>query len=213
MTPRWSVILLALFAVCTAVADPTSSPDSTLLLRGQRQLEGPAWPRGMTFQIIDPDALQSGPPPELRASETNGDARSPSSFRGSSRRGGGASVSKSTPARALLKPTPQVIAAVERRRQLTELDLAVSQLRGAALDLGKLKAARSTKAELLPILMFLVERGVLTAAEKDAAFDELDTDDLLERIAECAARLASERDRACVQLYLAGETRPPARSK
>lgn len=171
--------------------------------QNQRLLEGYAWPPGMSFRIADPEAIVAGPLPALGTSQGTADAGPQPAARRSRR-------ASARPAEGPLPRASAAPPAVDPERvRLREMDLSVRHLKGAALDLAKLKAASRSKVALLPILLFLVERGVITAAEKEAMMlDEVDTDELLARIADHVSRLASERDLAYVRQYLADAARP-----
>lgn len=203
-------LLVLCFGLLAKTAESAETADR---IPSQRLLEGYAWPRGMSFRIADPESVVSGTLPALGTSQGVADSGPQPNVARRTRRSSARPVNDPVP-RASSAPAAGPPAVDPERLRLTEMDLAVTQLRSAALDLAKLKVASRGKVALLPILLFLVERGVMTEAEKDAAMlDDADTGDLLARIADHVSRLASERDLLYVRHYLAGVARPAAPSK
>ena len=175
--------------------------------RGRAALDALVWPRGLTFEIEDPDFTRVPVLPEgVGGSRGHADAPISGSLPGAGARPGAGERSSAAPA---------VDPEVAKREQLAgEMASTLVALHQSAMDLAKLAAARTPAALLLPILLFLVEHGVMTEAERDAALKEPDLDLLVAKIRQAIARLEQERDRLSVLIYLDGVARPrpaPAR--
>jgi hypothetical protein len=196
-----SLMASLLFAVLVA-APPSPAPGLSLdALHGQRTLEGLCWPEGITFRIADPETPPSAPPIAVARTEGKGGADrreaghadAGTSPAGPARRtGAGERGGRDAEGRAENLQAKQVLA----------LTRSIVELRRAAMDFPKMAASRRGRAGLRAILLFLVEQGVLTPAEMAEDLAEVVPGRVLDRIADRAARLERERDRAQVLLYL-----------
>jgi len=194
---RAAAAAIALLALATRLPAAPSPGDDALA--GLHALEGHAWPRGMTFTVGDGTSAAQASVPALAQS------------RGSAGGSGGAGApdvrtSSARPLPTVAAPDPQ-LAALER--QAAGLSRELVEMQSAGMDLAKLARAKQAAA-LRPILLFLVERGVMTAAEMDAALESLDLDDVLAKIAAHALRLQAERDRVQVLIFVKSIERPGA---
>lgn len=98
---------------------------------------------------------------------------------------------------------------VEEARAL-EAATAATQMRSAALDLAKVTVGARNRQLLMPILLFLVERGVMTRGEMDEFLESPDLDTVVSRIHDHALKLEVERDRLYALVYLKSVTARPS---
>lgn len=188
MTPLAHALCIPLLLA----AGGTLSPEAR---EGQKILDGLYWPAGITFKIADPTEAPTDKPIELPKTEGNGGEGgtrpSAAGARGTTgvRAGAGKPLATAGPS----PPRPEELRIFELTRSIIEIGR-------AGMDLAKLTLARHVN--LRPVLLFLVEQGVLTRAEMEVELAQLDLDRVMDLIAERTARLSQERDRLRVLLYL-----------
>lgn len=210
---------LMAFALVPSVRGGEAPPlPSPVELEGQAVLERLVWPAGMTIRIADPVTL----PGEARVGDLGKSAHAGEASRAAGLAGiggappggpeaaGGRGAPAIATARAVLigpaGPAAAASPASPAALRIQELEARALELARSSLDLAKLLVMRDRRSRR-PLLLFLVEQGVMTAAEVETFPAAPDADELVGRIRARVAALSAERDRDAVDLFLSSVER------
>ena len=160
------------------------------------------WPRSVTLRVAPLAPPRVGPPRQYWRTDNAGEA-----FPGGVGRPGGkagvpatAGAPGAAPDPVAVKKRDETVRALDH--EANEVNRGVIELTGSAGDVVRLALSGSKKQLLRPLLLFLVERGVLTAAEVDVWMQADDVQPLLDRVRLAIERLEDRREALAVRKYL-----------